>query len=69
MASGTKCAHVDYHVAAEGYGGNVGFLLEKESDIEDVLSMARTAALQCRGPVLINAMLSSSDFREGSISL
>ncbi|KAF4696643.1 hypothetical protein FOZ60_016653 [Perkinsus olseni] len=62
-------AHVNYHTAAEGFGGNVSFLLERDSEVEDVLSMARTAALQCRGPVLINAMLSSSDFREGSLSL
>ncbi|KAF4742748.1 hypothetical protein FOZ62_001948, partial [Perkinsus olseni] len=62
-------AHVNYHTAAEGFGGNVSFLLERDAEVEDVLSMARTAALQCRGPVLINAMLSSSDFREGSLSL
>ncbi|KAF4667263.1 hypothetical protein FOL47_003665 [Perkinsus chesapeaki] len=62
-------SHVNYHTAAEGYSGNISFLLERDEDIEETLITARRAALESRGPVLVNAMLASSDFREGSLSL
>ena len=57
----------DYHLVAEGFGAE-GFLLEKEEDIDDVLRAARQAADEGR-PVLINAMIGKTDFRDGSISM
>ena len=42
--------------------------LEKEEDIDDVLHSARKAADEGR-PVLINALIGKTDFRDGSISM
>ncbi|KAF4725969.1 hypothetical protein FOZ63_026133, partial [Perkinsus olseni] len=47
-------AHVNYHTAAEGFGGNVSFLLERDAEVEDVLSMARTG----RQPFFVDHVLS-----------
>jgi thiamine pyrophosphate-dependent acetolactate synthase large subunit-like protein len=57
----------DYHRVAEGYGG-VGILLNNNADIGRVLGEARTLARQGK-PVVINALLDASDFRQGSISV
>jgi acetolactate synthase-1/2/3 large subunit len=64
---GTVLARTDYHVAAEGLGGR-GYLLNEASGTEAVLAAARRDAAEGR-PVLINAWLDRSDFREGSISM
>jgi acetolactate synthase-like protein len=66
-AVGTVLARNDYHVVAEGYGAK-GLLLTRTEDAPRVLSEAREIA---RGgkPVLINAHLSRTDFRKGSISM
>jgi acetolactate synthase-1/2/3 large subunit len=64
---GTTLRHSDYHLAAEAFGAR-GFLLENANDIQGVLQQAKQTAREGR-PVLINAILGRSDFREGSISM
>jgi acetolactate synthase-1/2/3 large subunit len=64
---GTRLAHTDYHVAAEGLGA-IGFLLESPDQIETVLRDAKAAAASGK-PVLINALIGKTTFREGSVSM
>jgi len=64
---GTRLQHSDYHLAAAALGAK-GFLIEKPEQIEDVLREAKQAAGEGH-PVLINALLGESSFREGSISM
>ncbi len=64
---GTVLRRSDYHAVAESFGGK-GFLLKDSSKIDDVLQRAKAAANAGR-PVLINAHLSKTDFRKGSISM
>jgi acetolactate synthase-1/2/3 large subunit len=64
---GTVLEHTDYHLAAEGLGAK-GFLLDAPEDIGAVLREAKSVAASGR-PVLINTLLGSSSFREGSISM
>lgn len=64
---GTVLQHTDYHLAAEGLGAK-GFLLDTPDKIESVLDAAKKVAAAGQ-PVLINALLGSSSFREGSISM
>jgi acetolactate synthase-1/2/3 large subunit len=64
---GTVLRHTDYHLAAEGLGAK-GLLLDRPENIQAVLSEAKAVAASGR-PVLINALLGSSSFRDGSISM
>jgi len=64
---GTVLQHTNYHLAAEGLGAK-GFLLDTADKIEGVLHEAKRAAAAGQ-PVLINALLGSSSFREGSMSM
>lgn len=64
---GTVLRRSDYHDVAQSFGGK-GFLLNDSSQIEDVLQRAKAAA-DAGHPVLINAHLSKTDFRKGSISM
>jgi acetolactate synthase-1/2/3 large subunit len=64
---GTRLRRSDYHLVAAALGGE-GFLLEREEDIERVLYQARQAARRGR-PVVINALIGTTDFRKGSVSL
>jgi thiamine pyrophosphate-dependent acetolactate synthase large subunit-like protein len=64
---GTVLRHTDYHLAAEGLGAT-GFLLDSADKIQSVLHAAKRAAAAGR-PVLINALLGSSTFRDGSVSM
>ncbi len=64
---GTVLRHTDYHIVAEGFGGK-GFLLKDSPDICEILQQARKAASQGQ-PVLVNAHLSKTAFRKGSISM
>jgi acetolactate synthase-1/2/3 large subunit len=57
----------DYHVVAEGLGGK-GFRVDRDEDVEGVLRQAVAAARE-GSPVLVNAVLGSTDFRKGSISI
>lgn len=64
---GVVLRRTDYHRVAEGYGG-VGLLLDTNGAIDEVLREARALAHQGK-PVVINAMLEGSNFREGSLSV
>jgi len=64
---GTVLARTDYHLAAEGLGAK-GFLLDRHDKAQQVFTDAKRIARQGT-PVLINALLDSTDFREGSISM
>jgi len=66
-AVGTTLARTDYHLAAEGYGGK-GLLLDRPERTAEVLAEARALAAAGQ-PVLVNALLSPSEFRQGSISM
>ena len=63
----TKLRRTDYHVVAEGFGAK-GILLDREEDIDRVLEEARQAAADGQ-PVLINALIGTTEFRKGSISM
>jgi hypothetical protein len=60
--------YTDYHEVAKGYGGN-GFLVSEDS--ADLSSILKAAQSLCREghTVLINTLIGSSRFREGSISV
>jgi acetolactate synthase-1/2/3 large subunit len=64
---GTVLQHSGYHLAAESLGAK-GFLLDAPERIEAVLNEAKSVAAAGQ-PVLINALLGPSSFREGSISM
>ena len=57
----------DYHLAVQALGG-VGFLVENNDQVLDALVEAKSLAAAGR-PVLINAHITSTDFRHGSLSL
>jgi acetolactate synthase-1/2/3 large subunit len=65
--TGVMLSRSDYHRVVAGFGAG-GLLLESDDQARDVLAQARDVA---RGghPVLVNALLDRSDFREGSISI
>jgi thiamine pyrophosphate-dependent acetolactate synthase large subunit-like protein len=64
---GTVLARTDYHRVAEAFGGS-GLLLRDAADTPERLAAARRA-VAAGTPVLLNAWLDRSDFREGSISM
>ena len=63
----TALRRTDYHVVAEGFGAK-GFLLDKIENCETVFQQAKQAARDGH-PVLINALIGTTDFRKGSISM
>lgn len=65
--TGTVLARTDYHLVAEGYGGK-GFLVRRMEEVPEVLAEARQVARQGT-PVLINAWITPTEFRKGSISM
>ena len=64
---GTVLARSDYHAVADALGGK-GLLLKRTDQTADCLEEARIAARQ-GVPVLVNAWLDSTDFRDGSLSM
>jgi thiamine pyrophosphate-dependent acetolactate synthase large subunit-like protein len=64
---GTRLLHTDYHIAAEGLGAR-GFLLDAPDQVDRVLQHAKQLAAGGQ-PVLINALLDTSSFRDGSVSM
>lgn len=64
---GTVLARSDYHRVAEAFGA-VGFCVREASELPGVLAEAKAVARAGR-PVLINAWLGASEFREGSLSM
>ncbi len=63
----TVLARTDYHRVAEGFGA-AGLVVKRTADVPAVLEQARAIARGGR-PVLVNAWLDRTDFREGSISM
>lgn len=63
-----KLAYTDYQEVSKGYGGK-GFLVSEDS--ADLSSILKAAQSLCREghTVLINTLIGSSKFREGSISV
>jgi acetolactate synthase-1/2/3 large subunit len=66
-AVGTELAPSDYHRVAEALGGR-GLRIERPEEIRPALEQARAWSRDGH-PVLVNARLARSDFRQGSISL
>ncbi len=64
---GTVLAATDYHFAAEALGGK-GLSIDHPDEIAPAFAQARVWA-RAGHPVLLNARLSRSEFRKGSISL
>ena len=64
---GTILKFTDYHKVSQGYGAE-GFLITEETEIGDVLLKAKKLAKEGK-PVLINAKIGKTKFREGSISM
>jgi len=64
---GTVLARSDYHRVAEGFGA-AGLVVKRTAELPAALVQAREIA---RGgkPVLVNAWLDRTDFREGSLSM
>ena len=63
-------SYCEYDVVANGFGG-VGYKLTADSTTENIKDTLEKAKELSRGgtPVLINALIGKSDFREGSISV
>ncbi|MFV8750097.1 thiamine pyrophosphate-binding protein [Nannocystaceae bacterium ST9] len=66
-ACGTVLRRSDYHVVAQGYGGE-GLLLDDPAKIGETIARAQAQA-KAGKPVLINAMIGTTEFRKGSISI
>jgi len=64
---GTVLRHTDYHIVAQGYGGE-GILVTEPDQIDDALERAKQLAA-AGTPVCINVHLKKSDFRAGSLSM
>jgi thiamine pyrophosphate-dependent acetolactate synthase large subunit-like protein len=63
----TTLARTAYHEVAAGFGA-VGILVKSNAEVPEALQRAKAAAKAGR-PVLINAWLDRSAFREGSLSM
>jgi acetolactate synthase-like protein len=66
-AVATNLRYTRYDEVAKGFGAE-GLLLDSDKDIKQVLAKAKEIA-KGGTPVLINAMIFKSNFRQGSISL
>ena len=66
-AVSTELAASDYHIAVKALGG-VGYFIDNESQINDVLTQAKDSAKSGK-PVVVNARIGKTDFRKGSISM
>jgi len=64
---GTVLRRTAYHEAAAGYGAE-GLLLDDPSKIDETLDRAKSLAAAGK-PVVINAHIAATDFRQGSISM
>jgi len=64
---GTELKYTKYDLAITGIGG-CGLSIEKEKDINKVLTKAKESASQGM-PVAINVKIENTDFRKGSISI
>jgi acetolactate synthase-1/2/3 large subunit len=66
-AIGTVLARTDYHVAARGLGGD-GAVVRSPDELAAALEQAKRAA-RAGTPFLVNALIGTSEFRKGSISM
>jgi acetolactate synthase-1/2/3 large subunit len=64
---GTVLSRGDYHRVAEGFGAE-GLVARTTAEVPEVLARAKELA-RCGRPVLVNAWLDRTDFREGSLSM
>jgi thiamine pyrophosphate-dependent acetolactate synthase large subunit-like protein len=64
---GVRLARTDYHLAAEGLGGE-GLVITSDDEIAPTLARAKELSAAGR-PVLVNVHLAETDFREGSLSI
>ena len=64
---GTELSETKYHKAVDGLGGD-GYFIDREDQIQGVLSRAKESALDGR-PVVVNARIGKTEFRKGSISI
>ncbi|KAA3660197.1 MAG: thiamine pyrophosphate-binding protein [Chloroflexi bacterium] len=64
---GTELAQTDYHLVAEGYGGE-GFCATDPTQVTELLQNGKRAAKNGRS-ALLNVMIGKTDFRKGSISM
>lgn len=62
-----RLAYTDYHEVARACGG-VGLRVADHGQVDDVLAEALSAS-RAGKPVVVNAILGSTDFRKGSISM
>lgn len=62
-----RLEYTDYHAVAEALGGK-GFLIKRPAQVATTLEDARQCA-ERGNPVLVNAHLAKSSFREGSLSM
>jgi len=65
--TGVMLARTEYHRVAAGFGAG-GLVIHNDEEIADVLAQAADIATSGH-PVLVNALLDRSDFREGSLSI
>jgi len=63
----TELAATDYHKAVEGLGG-VGYFIDNENQIDDVLAQAIKSTKSGK-PTVVNVRIGKTDFRKGSISM
>ena len=66
-AVATELVHSDYHAAAIGLGGR-GTRLDDPEFVPETLAEAKQTASDGQ-PILVNAIISKTDFRKGSISV
>jgi len=64
---GTVLKYSNYHMVADALDAK-GYLLDDQKDISDILHQAKKDARNGR-PVLVNAFIGKTDFRQGSISI
>ena len=63
----TTLLRTEYHKVAEGYGGE-GILVTEADQLDDAFDRAKKLAAEGK-PVVINAHISQTDFRKGSLSM
>jgi len=68
--SDTACAlkYLDYHLVAKGYGGDGVVIRDPKEDLKAVLQQVRDRYAE-GVPMVVNALIGRTDFREGSISV
>ena len=63
-----QLSYTEYDVVAKGYGGE-GYSVRDIGNVKKVLERALKTAREKKIPVCVNALIGSTDFREGSISV